>query len=224
MNARGRAGRIGGSPRAVSGHPRLDSRLHRLCEDGARGGRPAGGGGGSPGADHPQGTRGLRSGSLRGIDPALWGAPRLWRPSCGLHRLSRCPQTPSSGPPGGGLGGQLRQAGLPPRPADSRAAHPARQGDFQHLHRPGPPRRDCGDVRGLPRAEGVAQHRHPHSRSGGKIGRGPADGWGGLGRGELLRHHHPEAGREGRSVCEGRSRAGLQPPHAGRWKCWNCFG
>ena len=53
--------------------------------------------------------------------------------------------------------------GLPPQPADPRAAHPPREGDEQHLHRAGPARRDGLDVRGLPRARGPAVHRRTGS-------------------------------------------------------------
>jgi glycine dehydrogenase len=45
-------------------------------------------------------------------------------------------------------------------PADPRAAHPPRQGDQQHLHRPGAARHHGRHVRRLPRPRGPAPHRH----------------------------------------------------------------
>jgi glycine dehydrogenase len=48
-----------------------------------------------------------------------------------------------------------RTARLSPRPADARAAHPAREGDQQHLHGAGAAGRRRQHVRGLPRAEGL---------------------------------------------------------------------
>ncbi len=52
-----------------------------------------------------------------------------------------------------------RQPGVPARPADPRAAHPAGEGDQQHLHRAGAARRDGRHVRRLPRP------RRPDRRS-----------------------------------------------------------
>jgi glycine dehydrogenase len=51
------------------------------------------------------------------------------------------------------------QAGLPPVAPDPRAAHPPREGDLQHLHRPGAAGGDGRDVRGLSRPRGAARDR-----------------------------------------------------------------
>ena len=50
-------------------------------------------------------------------------------------------------------------AGLPPRAADARAAHPPREGDLQHLHRAGAAGGDGLDVRGVPRPARARAHR-----------------------------------------------------------------
>ena len=49
--------------------------------------------------------------------------------------------------------------GLPAGAADPRAAHPPREGDQQHLHRPGAARRDRLHVRRLPRPGRAARDR-----------------------------------------------------------------
>ena len=66
------------------------------------------------------------------------------------------------GPAGRGLGRRRGPPGVPARAADPRAAHPPRQGDLQHLHRPGAARRRRLDVRRLPRPRGAAVDRDPH--------------------------------------------------------------
>ncbi len=52
-------------------------------------------------------------------------------------------------------------------PADSRAAHPARQGDEQHLHRAGAPRGDVIDVCSLSRPRRLEAHRPARACAGG---------------------------------------------------------
>ena len=58
------------------------------------------------------------------------------------------------GPPRRRLGRRRRAPRAAARAADPRAAHPAREGDAQHLHRAGAAGGDGVDVRGLPRARG----------------------------------------------------------------------
>ena len=53
--------------------------------------------------------------------------------------------------------------GVPPGPADPRAAHPPRQGDLQHLHRAGAAGRRRVDVRRLPRPRGHQGDRDPRA-------------------------------------------------------------
>ena len=54
-----------------------------------------------------------------------------------------------------------RPAGVPPRAADARAAHPPREGDLEHLHRAGAARRHLRAVRRVPRPG----RTHPRSPS-----------------------------------------------------------
>src|SRR5207245_949640 len=60
--------------------------------------------------------------------------------------------------------------------ADARAAHPAREGHEQHLHRAGAPRRDGGHVRRVSRARRAAPHRRAraHPRRPARAGGDPA--------------------------------------------------
>ena len=67
-----------------------------------------------------------------------------------------------------------RRAGVPAGPADPRAAHPPREGDQQHLHRPGAARRDGLDVRRLPRAGRAGRDRRPGRAVRRGAGRGAA--------------------------------------------------
>ena len=84
--------------------------------------------------------------------PALRRADGLRRPACGVLRHARRLQAPDAGPPDRRLGRQPRPAGAAHGAADPRAAHPAREGDQQHLHRPGPARRDRRPLCRLARA------------------------------------------------------------------------
>ena len=67
-----------------------------------------------------------------------------------------------------------RQARAAHGAADPRAAHPPREGDQQHLHRPGAARRHGRHVRRLPRARGPEGDRPPGARPGGGARRGAA--------------------------------------------------
>jgi glycine dehydrogenase len=60
-------------------------------------------------------------------------------------------------PPGRRERGRHGAAGLPPGAADARAAHPAREGHVQHLHRAGAAGGDGQHVCGLPRPAGPAR-------------------------------------------------------------------
>ena len=57
------------------------------------------------------------------------------------------------------IGRRAGQHGVAHGVADPRAAYPPREGDFEHLHRPGAARGDGGDVRGVPRSGPVAHYR-----------------------------------------------------------------
>ena len=95
----------------------------------------------------------------RRLHPALRRAAGLRRPARRLHGGARGPRAAPARPPGRRLRRRGRPAGLPARAADPRAAHPPRQGDLQHLHRPGAARRDGLDVRRLPRPRRAADDR-----------------------------------------------------------------
>ena len=68
------------------------------------------------------------------------------------------------------------KTGLPPDPADPRAAHPPREGHLQHLHRAGAAGGDGQHVRGLPRPGRPDPHRPPHASPGRDPGRRAAQG------------------------------------------------
>ena len=76
--------------------------------------------------------------------------------------VRRRPRAAPARPPGRGLGRRRGPPGLPAGAADPRAAHPPRQGDLQHLHRPGAAGRRRLDVRRLPRPRRPAGDRDPH--------------------------------------------------------------
>src|SRR5438067_1841773 len=103
-----------------------------------------------------------------------------------------------------------RTAGVAHGPADTRAAHPPREGHEQHLHRAGAAGRDGEHVRGVPRARGPAPHRRagPHAHGAARECRDAA----GLPRRafDLLRH----IVHRGRVVgVAATDRRGPRPPH-----------
>ena len=106
----------------------------------------------------------------------------------------------------GRVPGRRRQARLPARAAGPRAAHPPREGDQQHLHRPGAAGRDGRHVRGLPRPGRAGRHRPGRAPEGGPAGRHAARARGGRRVGRVLRHRPGQPARRGR----GGGRAG--PP------------
>ncbi len=69
--------------------------------------------------------------------PALRRADGLWRPPCRLLRHARPAPPRDARPRDRRLGRQRRPPGAAHGAADPRAAHPPREGDQQHLHRPG---------------------------------------------------------------------------------------
>ena len=71
------------------------------------------------------------------LGAALRRAARLRRPARGLHGHARVAGPDDAGPDHRRQQGRRRQPRLPDGAADARAAHPPRQGDQQHLHRPG---------------------------------------------------------------------------------------
>ncbi len=96
-------------------------------------------------------------------DPALRCAARLRRTPRRLHGRAGGPRASAAGPSRRSVPGCRRRPRLPPLAADARAAHPPREGDVEHLHRPGAPRRHGRDVRRLPRTR-----RPPSDRDAGR--------------------------------------------------------
>ena len=201
---RGRAAarRLRGGPRpapACRGRPRAGCPGHRR------------GGPSRPDAAHAAGRPRCRR-RRRVRRPALRRAPVLRRAARRLHLGARGPGAQPARPPGRGEHRRRRCHGLPPGPADPRAAHPAREGDQQHLHRAGAARRRGGDVRRLPRARwppgdrraGARSRRRARRRPSRRRRRDPAL--------PLLRHCHGSGPRRRRGRAGGRPRARDQPP------------
>ena len=156
--------------------------------------RPAG-----PHDPHP--ARRARGRRRRRIEPALRGAARFRRPARGLPRGPVRPRAIDARPPRRGERRRRRSAGVPVGPADPRAAHPAREGHVEHLHGPGAPGRDGGDVRRLARPRRAAPDRRAHAPARRAAGRGTARRGPHDGVAVRLRHGpgaRPRPGRGGR--------------------------
>ncbi len=159
---RRRVRRPGPVPRRLRTDPRPASRHRR----GARARGPRGGGGRPARADPARGARRARRRRRRRVVPALRRPDVLRRPPRRLHVGRRRSRAPPPRPAGRRLGRCRGTAGVPAGPADPRAAHPSRQGDVQHLHRPGAARRGRLDVRRVPRPRRAARDRRAHQRPG----------------------------------------------------------
>ena len=122
------------------------------------------------------------------LGAALRRAAGLRRPARRLLRHPRRVQAPDARPPDRRVARRRGQDGAAHGAADPRAAHPAREGDLQHLHRAGAARDHGLDVRGLPRARGAAPHRPARPRPGRGPRRGPAPARLRPGLSRLLRH------------------------------------
>ena len=147
--------------------------------------RPAG-----PDAPHPARRAGCRH--RPGLGPALRRADGLWRPARRLLRHQGRPQARHARPDHRRLGRRPRPARAAHGAADPRAAHPPRQGDLQHLHRPGAAGGHGRLLRRLARARGPDPHRAPRPRAHRHPRRRPARELGIDGRHRgLLRHAHP---------------------------------
>ena len=98
-------------------------------------------------------------------------------PHAAFFATPRGVQAQPARPPGrrvGRLGGSPRVA---PRAADPRAAHPAREGHQQHLHRAGAPGEHRRHVRGVPRSRWPARDRAAGALAHVCPRRRPARGW-----------------------------------------------
>ena len=80
-------------------------------------------------------------------------------PHAGVPRDPRRVQAHAARPARRRVGRRRRPTGAAARAADARAAHPAREGDEQHLHRAGAARGDRRPVRGVPRTRRPACDR-----------------------------------------------------------------
>ena len=124
------------------------------------------------GAARPAGGVGRRRrGRLRA---ALRRADGLRRPARRVLRHPRRVQAQPARPARRRVGRRRRAPGAAARAADARAAHPAREGHQQHLHRAGAARQHRRPVRGVPRARRPARDRRPGARTRGGPRRGSA--------------------------------------------------
>ena len=97
--------------------------------------------------------------------PTFRCANGIRRPARRLPGGAREARPPAARPAGRRVRRCRRLARLPAGAADPRAAHPSRQGDQQHLHRPGAAGGDGGDVRQLPRRRRADRHRPAGART-----------------------------------------------------------
>ncbi len=185
-------------------YPAMDGQPPRLAGPGGRRprGRGAGHGRRRPPRPHPRDAAGGVGRRRRHRDhPAAGGARRLRRPARRLHERAAGPGAHHAGPPRRGVGRRRRRTRLPARPPDPRAAHPPREGDVEHLHRAGAPRRHGEHVRRLPRSGRADGDRPAHPRAHDRAGRGPDLRWRRARRRAVLRHAagpRPRPGRRGR--------------------------
>ena len=98
-------------------------------------------------------------------------AARLRRPARGVLRDQGRVRPPGAGADHRRLGRRARAARLPDGAADARAAHPPREGDLEHLHRPGAAGQHRRDVRGVPRPARPARDWRANPRHGARARR-----------------------------------------------------
>ena len=103
-------------------------------------------------AHHYRASRRNGRGRRRRQRAAVRRADGLWRPARGVSRDARGVRPAGARPHHRRVGRRARQSGVPHGAADARAAHPAREGDLEHLHRAGAAGEHRGDVRRVPRA------------------------------------------------------------------------
>ena len=194
-------------------------RRHRGLGRRFRGGEESGGGVGRGGGRGglPRVAQAARRGRRR---HRLRGAAVAGRADASGRAAARFPRVPYRAPAadsraaGGGDARRRRAAGILPDALDTRAAHPAGEGDFQHLHQPG------ADGAGLQHPH-VASRKEGHARSGpaepreGRVPEGPDRGDPGLPapvRGtdvQRVRRRSPAERRRGRAP---RSARGPEDP------------
>ena len=182
-------------------YPTTDGRVEDYTGAGrarARRGR-AGGGGLRPAGPHAAPSAGrVRRGHRRRLLAALRRAAGLRRPPRRVPGHPRRAQAPDAGAAHRRLQGRGGPAGLPHGPADARAAHPAREGHQQHLHRAGAAGGHGRHVRRLPRPGRPAPHRRARPRPDRRAGAGAAPAGTRSRRRALLRHPAGPSGARGR--------------------------
>jgi hypothetical protein len=143
-------------------------------------------------------------------------APGLRRAACRLHGLPRRVQAQHAGPDRRRVHRRAGQQGLPPRAPDPRAAHPAREGDVERLHRAGASGQHRLVLRGVPRPRGPQGHRPAHPPQD-RPARAGARGRGLHRRARvLLRHLHGGGRRASGRHPRGRAAGADQLPQGGR--------
>jgi hypothetical protein len=105
-------------------------------------------------------------------------------------------------------------------PADPRAAHPPREGQLQHLYRPGAAGQHGELLRRLPRPGGAEDHRLPRAPSDHHPGARPHRQGRGPQARKLVRYPHSTDVGQGCTHCQGR-RARHQPAR-GSGRCGRC--
>ncbi len=155
-----------------------------------------------PAGPHRRDPAGGVGGRHRGrFQPALRGAAVLRRSARRVHLRPGEAGAVAARTAGRCLPRRARHPGVPARPADPGTAHPAGEGDLQHLHRPGAARGHREHVRGVPRSARAGRHRCRGARRGVGAGRRPDRRWVERGPRHVLRHRAgPGAGtgRRGR--------------------------
>ena len=200
--ARGRRRRCGGGPASQRARdPRAGHRALLLGEGGGCEGDP---GLRPPLARCARASRGARR-RYRGGRGAVPGEPpRLRRPVPGTDRRQDVGRPSDAGPHRGRDRGRRRRPRIRAHAPSAGAAHPAREGQLEHLHEPDADGRGGDDLPGLARAGGAGRDRAP-LRGQGLLRRRPAH-----------RDRRRVAAAPGRPVLQGVRAAAPGPRGSGR--------
>ena len=179
----------------------------------ARGEHAGRGGGGyhGPAAGEAAGRDGRRRGG--GQHAALRRADGIRRAARGLLRHARRVQAFDAGAHHRRVHRPARQPGAAHGDADAGATHPPGESHQQHLHRAGAAGRDGGVLRHVPRAAGLAAHRHAHPAFGlhprQRAGRRRFH----RRQRHVFRHPHLHRGHKAEGDRAARAGAGPEPAH-----------
>ncbi len=156
----------------------------------------------------------------RGHDAALRRADGLRRTARRLSRHARRVQALHAGAARGRHRRRQRRARVSARAADARAAHPAREGDVEHMHGAGAARRHGEHVCRLSRRRGPRAHRAPDAPADRDPQGRPAAQRAQRADRRVLRHHSRRHGRahraDRRTRAAGRREPASQRPARGR--------